>query len=205
LNEITQFSKAHRIVAGASAFLNVFQGFLEKAAESQLGVGGQPRAQRHAGQLVGHARPIREFPAGVAQDAAGPAEAPMPSMGNEARAGGADAVGEATLPGLVCRWAGEDFFFMRLEGYQNEFMSDTQQAPACSGASHALLRTRSAFNLNEGFPLCGKPNDDLRSIHREREPLPHSARYPRQIQRSVSARVSSNTRLSQWPVALLNT
>lgn len=34
---------------------------------------------------------------------------------------------------------------------------------------------------------------------------PYSAWYPRQIQTSVSASVSSNTRLSQWPVALLKT
>ena len=68
LNDGALLLQAHRHVAGAGVLLHVLQGFLENAVERQLGVGGQPRGQLHAGQLDGHARPLRELRAGVAQD-----------------------------------------------------------------------------------------------------------------------------------------
>ena len=66
LNEGAQ-PQAHGHMAGAGVLLHVSQGFLENAVERQLGVGGQPRGQPRAGQLDGHAGPIRELRAGGAQ------------------------------------------------------------------------------------------------------------------------------------------
>ena len=68
LNEGRPSGELYRHVAGVGVALDVFQSFLKNAVERQFGVGGQSRGQLHAGQLDGHARPLRELRAGIAQD-----------------------------------------------------------------------------------------------------------------------------------------
>ncbi len=68
LHEVGLLRELHRHVAGAGVLIHVFQGFLKNAVKRELGVGGQPGGQLHAGQFDGHSGAMSELRAGGAKD-----------------------------------------------------------------------------------------------------------------------------------------